>query len=175
MEPEDRKFSFYNDNPNENGRDGTEDEGKDSEGVEEGVLKDRNVIAVSHGLTNESESAKRREGKHAQAAQEREGQRRCKEGKKRNFLLVDEHTMKPYGMGVGDWRKELMLLSRNLDPAIGNINKQPEAALFEIVEWIQETWEYSSPIKFSFVREVIPCGVTLRRGELWKMILNNKP
>ena len=60
MEPEGRKFSFYNNNPNKNGRDGTKDEGKDSEGVEEGVLKDRNVLAVSHGLTNEIESAKRR-------------------------------------------------------------------------------------------------------------------
>jgi len=47
-------------------------------------------------------------------------------------MLVDVHTMKPYGTGVGNWRKELMLLSKNLDLAIENINKQPEATMLEI-------------------------------------------
>lgn len=49
---------------------------------------------------------------------------------------MDERTGMPYGVGVGDWRKELMLLSRDLDPAIGNINRQPEGTVAEIADWI---------------------------------------
>jgi len=42
--------------------------------------------------------------------------------------------MKLYGVGVGDWRKEIMLLLRSLDPTIGNINKQLKHPMAEIVE-----------------------------------------
>ena len=108
-------------------------------------------------------------------AREREGERRRKEGLPRNYLLVDEHTKKPYGAGVGNWRKELMLLSRKLDPAVGQINKQPAHLVKEIAEWIQHTWEYSSPIQFEVVKEVIARGVCLRRAELWKRITRKEP
>ena len=63
-----------------------------------------------------------------------------------------------------------MLLSRDLDPAIGNINKQPKVAVKEIAEWIQHIWEYSRPIKWEFVKEVIARRVSLRRSELWNRI-----
>lgn len=45
----------------------------------------------------------------------------------------------------------------------------------EIGEWIQQTWEYSTPIKFEVVKEVIARGVSLRRSELWKKIRNKEP
>ena len=70
-----------------------------------------------------TETEKRRERRHAQASREREGVRRSREGLPRNYLLVDEYSRGPYGQGVSSWRKELMLLSRKLDPAIGNINR----------------------------------------------------
>lgn len=123
----------------------------------------------------ETEAQKRRERRHAKAAREREGHRRRKEGLPRNYLLVDEYTKRPYGVGVGDWRKEVMLLSRKLDPAIGLISKQPHDALLEIGEWINQTWEYSNPMKFEVVKEVIARGVSLRRAELWRKIRNSEP
>lgn len=67
-----------------------------------------------------------------------------------------------------------MLFSRNLDPAIGNINQQPEGAVREIAEWIQHTWEYSAPMKFEIVKQVVARGVTLRRIELWNKIRNGE-
>lgn len=88
-----------------------------------------------------TETEKRRERRHTQASREREGVRHSREGLPRNYLLVDEHRRELYGQGVSSWRKELMLLSRKLDPTIGNINRQPQEALKEIVEWIQHTWE----------------------------------
>lgn len=112
--------------------------------------------------------------KHKQP-EEREGDRRRKDGLRRNYLLVDEYTHKPYGTGVGEWRKEIMLLSRILDPAIGNINRQPDGAVAEIAEWIEQTWEYSSPIKFEFVKEVVARGVALRRADIWNKIRNKQP
>ena len=81
----------------------------------------------------------------------------------------------PYGCGVGDRTKELKLLWRKLDPAIGVINKQPHSALLEIADWIQHTWEYQHPIKWEFVKATIARGVTLRRAELWKKIRMNGP
>lgn len=60
-------------------------------------------------------------------------------------MLVDQFTGKPYGACVGDWRKEVKLLSKKLDPSIGQINKQPLDAVKEIAEWITQTWEYSIP------------------------------
>jgi hypothetical protein len=89
--------------------------------------------------------------------------------------LVDEYTKRPYGVGVNEWRKEVMLLSRKLDPAIGLISKQPHDALVEIADWIQESWEYSNPVKFEVVKEVIARGVSLRRAELWRKIRNSDP
>lgn len=135
------------------------------------IEKEIEMQALSTG----DETARRRERRQAQALRVREGNRRKKEGRPRNYLLVDDYTGKPYGTGVGEWRKELMLLSRELDPAVGNINQQPEGVLLEIAEWIQHTWEYSAPVKFKFVKEVIARGVTLRRGDLFKMIKNKEP
>lgn len=89
--------------------------------------------------------------------------------------MVDEHTKKPYGPGVGDWRKELMLMSKGLDPAIGNINRHPEGAVAQIAEWIKHTWDYSEPIRFETVKEVVARGVSLRRAALWQKIRNGKP
>ena len=119
-------------------------------------------------------TSRKKERRQEKALLEKEGERRRKEGLLRNFLLVDEYTKKPYGMGVGDWRKELMLLSRDLDPAIGNINRQLEGAVAQIAEWIQHTWEYSYPMKFEYVKEVIAHGLTLRHAELWKKIRNGE-
>ena len=123
----------------------------------------------------ETEAQKRKERRRVKWAREREGDRRRREGLPRNYLLVDEYTKKPYGIGVNDWRKEVMLLSRKLDPSIGLINRQPHDAVQEIADWIQHTWEYSIPIKFEVVKEVIARGVSLRRAELWKKIRNNEP
>lgn len=121
------------------------------------------------------ETRRRRERRQELSMREREGNHRSKEGQPRNFLLVDEYTHKSYGVGVGVWRKELMLLSRSLDPAIGNINRHPEGAVEEIVEWIKHTWEYSAPLRFEYVKEVIARGVTLRRADLWRKIRNQEP
>lgn len=45
----------------------------------------------------------------------------------------------------------------------------------EIAEWIQQTWEYITAIRFEVFKEVIARGVSLRRTELWKKIGNNEP
>ena len=63
-----------------------------------------------------------------------------------------------------------MLLSRKLDPAIGNINKHPQTLVKEIADWIQHTWEYSKDISDKYVKEVIAREVSLRRSDLWKKI-----
>jgi len=89
--------------------------------------------------------------------------------------MVDEYTKKPYGPGLGEWKKELMLLSRDLDPSVANINRHPPGAVARIAEWIQHTWEYSEPIRFECVKEVVARGVALRRSDLWKKIRNNEP
>ncbi|KAG0591288.1 hypothetical protein KC19_1G164000 [Ceratodon purpureus] len=68
-----------------------------------------------------------------------------------------------------------MLLSKKLDPAIGQINKQPPHVVKEIADWIQHTWEYSTPIQFEVVKEVIARGVTLRRAELKQRITRREP
>jgi len=90
-------------------------------------------------------------------------------------LLVDQFTGKPYGAGVGDWWKEVKLLSKKLDPSIGQINKQPLDAVKEIAEWITQTWEYSNPMRFEVVKDVVAHGVSLRRAELWKKIRYAEP
>jgi len=142
--------------------------------MDQGNHEMENAIQVQN-ITLAEETTKRRERRQAKAMREKECLRRKKEGLPMNFLLVDEYTMKPYGVGVGDWKKELHVLSKNLDPAIGNINQQPEGAVEEIAEWIQHTWEYSSPIKFAYVKEVIARGVTLRRADIWKKMRNQEP
>ena len=88
---------------------------------------------------------------------------------------MDEYTKKPYSAGINEWLKEVMLLSRKLDPTIGQINRQPEDVVKKIVEWIQQTWEFSKPIKFEVMKEVIARGVSLRRSQLRKKICNKEP
>lgn len=90
-------------------------------------------------------------------------------------MLVDQFTGKPYGAGVGDWRKEVKLLSKKLDPSIGQISKQPLDAVKEIAERITQTWEYSNPMRFEVVKDVVARGVSLRRAELWKKIRYAEP
>jgi hypothetical protein len=109
----------------------------------------------------ETEAEKRKERRRAKVATEREGERRRRERKPRNYLLVDKYTKKPYGAGVGNWRKEMMLLLRKLDPAVGQINQQPRDVLMEIADWIQHTWEYTEPIKFEVIKDVVARGVSL--------------
>ena len=168
-------YSFYNSDHEADSSDGSSQNYEEElEDVEEQGYADANELVPGY-LYGETEAEKRKERRHAKKAREREGDRRRQEGKPRNYLLVDEYTKKPYGAGVNDWRKEVMLLSRKLDPAIGQINRQPEDAVKEIGEWIQQTWEYSTPIKFEVVKEVIARGVSLRRSELWKKIRNKEP
>ena len=168
-------YSFYNsDHEADSSDDSSQNHEEELEDVEEQGYADPNELVPGY-LYSETEAEKRKERRHAKKAKEREGDRRRREGKPRNYLLVDEYTKKPYGAGVNDWRKEVMLLSRKLDPAIGQINKQPEDVVKEIGEWIQQTWEYSTPIKFEVVKEVIARGVSLRRSELWKKIRNKEP
>lgn len=90
---------------------------------EEGADDETDI--VPEDLHGETEAEKRKERRIAKKAREREGDRRRKEGKPRNYLLVDQFIGKPYGAGVGDWRKEVKLLSKKPDPSIGQINKQP--------------------------------------------------
>ena len=173
-----RAFSFYNDADDddiERSQDSREDE-SEPENPEELQRSEEpaDIESNEHDLYP-TETKKRRERRHAQASREREGVRRSREGLPRNYLLVDEHSKEPYGQGVSSWRKELMLLSRKLDPTIGNINRQPQVALKEIADWNQHTWEYSGPIKERYVKEVIARGVTLRRSELWKKIRLEEP
>lgn len=68
-----------------------------------------------------------------------------------------------------------MLLSQKLDPAIGNINRHPDGAVQEIADWINDTWEYSAPLHFDYMKEVIARGVTLRREALWRKIRSGEP
>ena len=49
-------------------------------------------VAVRDQQPYPTETDKRRERRHAQAAREREGERRRKAGLPRNYLLIDEHT-----------------------------------------------------------------------------------
>ena len=134
------EYSFYD----EEGEDrSTEDSDEDydhrenEEVVEEEDLGSQRLLdqeeePVADYMHCETEAEKRQERRRAKVAREREGERRRREGLPRNYLLVDEHTKKPYGAGVGNWRKELMLLSKKLDPAIGQINKQPPNIVKEI-------------------------------------------
>jgi hypothetical protein len=83
-----------------------------------------------------TEAQKREKRRQTKVACEREGDRCHREGLPRNFLVLDEYTKKPYGIGVNDWREEMMLLSRKLDPTIGLINEQPHDVVKEIADWI---------------------------------------
>lgn len=159
-------YFFYNSDNDEVSSD--ENEENYAEDIEE-VEEERNVNAgdlVGDDIHCETEAERRQERRRAKAAREREGDRRHKEGLPRNYLLDDDYKKKPYGPGVNDWRKEVMLLSRKLDPPISQLNRQPHDVVKEIAEWIEHTWEYSTPIKFEVVKEVIACGVSLRRADL---------
>ena len=173
------KFSFYNDDNVDMIADSEEEEEEeeDQDGcpMEDSGYDYQNSCADVEDSMYQTETEKRRERRHDLAARRREGDRRRAEGLPRNYLLVDKYSNEPYGQGVGSWRKELMLLSRDLDPSIGNINRQPEDAVKAIAEWVQHTWEYERPIRWEFVKEVIARGVTLRRSELWKKIRLKQP
>lgn len=140
------QYAFNNDDAredaNEDAMSGRLDEATEADIMDE-ITNEDNVMAVVDCKVDD-ESMKRKEHRQAQAGQNREGDRCRKEGLRRNYLMVDDHTHKPYGPGVREWRKEIMLLSRILDPAIGNINRQPDSAVYEIAKGIQHTWEYSS-------------------------------
>jgi len=45
---------------------------------------------------------RKKERRQERALQDKEGERRRKEGLPQNFLLADKKTRKPYSMGVGD-------------------------------------------------------------------------
>lgn len=167
-------FPFANEDETDDGVTESENEGHALLRVDEPDGEEMDMAVDMKVLTSKEESTRRSERRRAKTMWLKEGEKRKKKGKPRNYLLVDDCTGKPYGIGVGAWRKELMLLSRELDPAIGNINQQPESVLIEIAEWIQHTWEYSAPLKFKIVKEVIARGVTLRRRELWRMIRNGE-
>lgn len=169
-------YTFYN---SQNGESGSSDDSSENYEEEiEDLGEEGDAHAddlVAEDVNGKTEADRRKASRYAKNAGEREGDRRRWEGKPRNYLLVDEYTWKPYGVGVSDWRKEVMLLSKQLDLATGQINKQPQDAVKEITEWIQKTWEYSTPIRFEVVKEVIARGVSLRLAELWRKIRGNEP
>jgi hypothetical protein len=168
-------YSFYNsDNEGTGSSDDSSENYEEEFGREGEEGADDETDIVPEDLHGETEAEKQKERKFAKKAREREGGRR-KEGKPRNYLLVYQFTGKPYGAGVGDWRKEVKLLSKKLDPSIGQINKQPLDAVKEIAEWITQTWEYSNPMRFEVVKDVVARGVSLRRAELWKKIRYAEP
>ena len=53
-------------------------------------------------LLYQTQAERKKERRQERAWLEKEGERRRKDGLPRNFLLVDEETKKPYGVGVGD-------------------------------------------------------------------------
>lgn len=171
-------YSFYNNDNDTGSSDGSESEyeavGEDFEDVEE-QLHEPGTRIQQATFENETEAQRRKERRHEKRAREREGDQRHRAGLPRHYLLVDPISQLPYGCGVGAWTKEMKLLSRKLDPAIGVINKQPHDALLEIADWIQHTWEYQHPLKWEFLKATIARGVSLRRAELWKKIRMNDP
>ena len=169
-------YTFYNSENEETGSSDDSSENYEEEIEDIGEQGDvDSTDLVPEDVEGATKAENRKERRYAKKAREREGDRRRREGKPRNYLLVDQYTGKPYGAGVSDWRKEVILLSKKLDPAIGQINKQPQDAVKEIAEWIEQTWEYSTPIRFEVVKDVVARGVSLRRAELWKKIRNNEP
>ena len=165
----------HNDTEEQNAVEVSEEERDNSEKVLDDSLEDARYMTDTQEIAVEEDSRRRKQRRQAQSMREREADKRIKDGLLRNFLLVDEYTKKPYGVGVGAWRKELMLLSQKLDPAIGNINRHREGAVQEIADWINNTWEYSAPLRFEYVKEVIARGVALRRAALWRKIRNGEP
>jgi hypothetical protein len=169
-------YTFYNSENEETGSSDDSSENYEEEIEDIGEQGDADSAElVPEDVEGATKAENRKERRHAKKAREREGDRRRREGKPRNYLLVDQYTGKPYGAGVSDWCKEVILLSKKLDPAIGQINKQPQDAVKEITEWIEQTWEYSTPIRFEVVKDVVARGVSLRRAELWKKIRNKEP
>lgn len=127
---------FYCDDPNDNSK---ADHGEDENAVDVDDEADEDHMHDGNEVDEfmyQTKAERKKERRQEKAWLGKEGQKRRKKGPPRNFLLVDERTGMPYSVGVGDWRKELILMSRDLDPAIGNINRQPEGAVAEIAEWI---------------------------------------
>ena len=170
-------FSFYNDEDNDEHDDILEDEmAEDGEAIEEHkISKEVAYVETAQEDVYKTETEKRRERRHAHVAREKEGDGRRREGLPRNYMLIDKISGLPYGQGVTAWRKELHLLTRKLDPAVGNINHHPPSEVKEVMEWIEQTWEYSFPINEKFVKDVIARGVSLRRSSLWKRIRTGLP
>ena len=122
-------LGFYNDDDNDNyvsDNDGHEDAFDVVEEQGRDKLHDEEGMQVLMYLSEAEKKNKKRTKERAWF--EKEGGKRRNEGHPRNFLLVDEYTKIPYEVGMDDWKKELMLLSRDLDPSIGNINRQPKGS-----------------------------------------------
>lgn len=170
-------FSFYNDEDNDEQDDESEDEmAEDGEAIEKHrTSREVTYVKTAREDVYKTETEKRRQRRHAQVARERERDRRRREGLPRNYMLIDKISGLPYGQGVTAWRKELHLLTRKLDPAVGNINHHPPSKVKEVMEWIEQTWEYSFPINGKFVKDVIARGVSLRRSSLWRRIRMGLP
>ena len=133
-------YSFYNNNEDDEvSGDSKEDEDEGDRAEEEEYATEKDDLAVGDELPYPSETDKRREQRHAEPARDREGEIQRETGFTRNYTLIDENTREPYGPRVSQWRKELMLLSRKLDPAIRYIKNQPETLVKEIADWIQHT------------------------------------
>lgn len=170
-------FSFYNNEDNDEQDNGSDDEmAEDGEAIEEHrTSREVAYVETAREDVYKTETEKRKERRHAQVAREREGDRRHREGLPRNYMLIDKISGLPYGQGVTAWRKELHLLMRKLDPAVGNINHHPPYEVKEVMEWIEQTWKYSFPINEKFVKDVIARGVSLRRSSLWRRIRMGLP
>lgn len=69
------------------------------------------------------ETTKRRERRHCQLEHSSKRRRQLREGKKANFLEVDEVGV-PYGLGVGEWHAELNKLRVALDQSSCGIARQ---------------------------------------------------
>ena len=140
----------------------------------EAVEEYENQAGVEEVDMHSTETELRQQRRHALATCVREGNRPYAKGLPRIYLLVDVYRKEPYGTGVGAWWNKLMLLLRNLDPSIGNINHQLEEKVRKIAEWIQHTWEYNRLVKWKFVKDVIVHGVSLKLAEMQKRMHLNQ-
>ncbi|KAG0594908.1 hypothetical protein M758_UG121200 [Ceratodon purpureus] len=139
-------YSFYNSDKEDTGSsdDSSENYEEEIEDIgEQGVADAADLVDEDDNSVTEAE--KRKDRRYAKKAREREGDRRRWEGKPRNYLLVNQYTGKPYGAGVTNWRKEVMLLYQKLDPAVGQINKQPPDAVKDITKWLRRLGSIALP------------------------------
>ena len=92
-------------NADSNGKDLTDEEEEaqetslSSKAVQRKALDDERDMQQ---LFYQTESDRKKERRKERAWRVKDGDKRRKEGLPRNFLLVDEYTKKPYGVGVGD-------------------------------------------------------------------------